>query len=167
MIWLTWRQARAQALVVAGGAAVLLGFLAVTAGGIPDFSDDFIRAFAAERFLVSVYSVASALLLCLPAIIGIFWGAPLVARELEAGTHRLVWSQSVTRTRWLATKLLVTGGVALLIVAVLSLIVTWWAGTLDDAVPAAHQEPGFLRRPRIAPPIVVIRVNWPIALPQF
>ena len=40
-----------------------------------------------------------------PAVIGAFWGAPLVARELEAGTHRLVWNQSVTRTRWLATKL--------------------------------------------------------------
>ena len=36
---------------------------------------------------------------------GVFWGAPLVARELEAGTHRLVWNQSVTRTRWLAIKL--------------------------------------------------------------
>ena len=33
-----------------------------------------------------------------------FWGAPLVARELEAGTHRLIWNQSVTRTRWLVTK---------------------------------------------------------------
>jgi hypothetical protein len=167
MIWLTWRQARAQALVVAGGVAVMLGFLAVTAGGIPDFTDDFIRTFAAERFLVSVYSVASALLLCLPAIIGIFWGAPLVARELEAGTHRLVWSQSVTRTRWLATKLLVTGGVAVLIVAVLSLIVTLWAGALDDAVNAGQQDPGFLGRPRIAPPIFEMRGLAPIGYTAF
>ena len=35
-------------------------------------------------------------------MIGAFWGAPMVARELETGTHRLVWNQSVTRTRWLA-----------------------------------------------------------------
>ena len=48
----------------------------------------------------------------LPALIGVFWGAPLVARELEAGTHRLVWNQSVTRTRWLATKLAVTTALA-------------------------------------------------------
>ena len=47
-----------------------------------------------------------------PALIGAFWGAPLVARELEAGTHRLVWNQSVTRTRWLATKLGLTAAVA-------------------------------------------------------
>ena len=39
------------------------------------------------------------LLLLLPALIGVFWGAPLVARELETGTFRLAWTQSVTRTR--------------------------------------------------------------------
>ena len=44
-----------------------------------------------------------------PALIGMFWGAPLVARELETGTFRLAWTQSVTRTRWLAVKLGVVG----------------------------------------------------------
>ena len=39
---------------------------------------------------------------------GVFWGAPLVARELESGTYRLAWNQSVTRGRWLATKLVVS-----------------------------------------------------------
>ena len=52
------------------------------------------------------------LLLVVPAIIGIFWGAPLVARELETGTYRLAWTQSVTRTRWLAVKLAVVGSPA-------------------------------------------------------
>ena len=45
------------------------------------------------------------LLLAVPGLIGIFWGAPLVTRELEERTDRLVWNQSVTRTRWLAVKL--------------------------------------------------------------
>ena len=45
----------------------------------------------------------------LPGIIGILWGAPLVAQELETGTYRLAWTQSVTRTRWLAVKLGVLG----------------------------------------------------------
>jgi len=43
--------------------------------------------------------------LVVPALIGVFWGAPLIARELETGTFRLAWTQSVTRTRWLAVKL--------------------------------------------------------------
>ena len=30
----------------------------------------------------------------LPALIGIFWGAPLIARELESCTYRLSWTQS-------------------------------------------------------------------------
>ena len=54
-----------------------------------------------------------------PPSSGAFWGAPLVARELEAGTHRLAWNQSVTRTRWLATKLVVTALAAALAVGAL------------------------------------------------
>jgi hypothetical protein len=167
VIWLTWRQTRAQALVVAGGAVALLAFLAVAAGRMPELTDDFISAFAAERLVVSVYTAGITVVLCLPAIVGVFWGAPLVARELEAGTHRLVWNQSVSRTRWLATKLLVTGGAALLIVAVLSLILTWWAGPLDDAVNAGQRDPGFLGRPRIAPPLFEMRGLAPIGYAAF
>ena len=42
-----------------------------------------------------------------------FWVAPLIARELETGTYRLVWTQSVSRLRWISTKLaLVLGATA-------------------------------------------------------
>src|SRR5207248_4248872 len=41
----------------------------------------------------------------LPMLVGVFWGAPLIARELETGTFLLAWTQSVTRRRWLSTKL--------------------------------------------------------------
>lgn len=44
-----------------------------------------------------------------PVVIGLFWGAPVVAKEIERGTHKLVWTQSVPRNRWLAVKL---GGLA-------------------------------------------------------
>jgi len=40
------------------------------------------------------------LLWFLPLFVGLFWGAPLIARELEHGTHRLVWTQGVSRRRW-------------------------------------------------------------------
>ena len=45
------------------------------------------------------------LLLTLPMLAGMFWGAPLVAREIEHGTHRLVWTQGVSRLRWPGTKI--------------------------------------------------------------
>jgi hypothetical protein len=45
-------------------------------------------------------------LFALPALVGVFVGAPLLSRELEQGTHRLVWTQGTTRSRWLRAKLL-------------------------------------------------------------
>jgi hypothetical protein len=68
-----------------------------------------------------------------PAILGAFWGAPLVARELESGTYRLAWTQSVTRTRWLAVKLAIPGLTAIAATALLTLIVSSWANPLDRA----------------------------------
>ena len=66
------------------------------------------------------------LLLVLPMLAGMFWGAPLVARELEHGTHRLVWTQGVSRLRWAATKIgLVSVGV-LVMTAIFAGMLTWW-----------------------------------------
>ena len=48
-----------------------------------------------------------------PAVIGVFWGAPLIARELDTGSYRLVWTQSVTRTRWLAAKITIVGAASI------------------------------------------------------
>ena len=60
-------------------------------------------------------------------MVGLFWGAPLVAAESEAGTTHFAWMQSVTRKRWLAVKV----GWMLLAAAVwggvISALVTWWA----------------------------------------
>jgi hypothetical protein len=63
-----------------------------------------------------------------PVLVGLFWGAPLVAAESEAGTTHFAWMQSVTRKRWLAVKVgwmllaaVVWGGV-------ISALVTWWSG---------------------------------------
>lgn len=78
-------------------------------------------------------TLLGSLVRALPAIIGIFWGAPLVARELESGTYRLAWTQGVSRSRWLAVKLGVIGLASLAVTGLLSLIVTWWASPLDRA----------------------------------
>jgi len=43
-------------------------------------------------------SFVKILLLAAPALIGMFWGAPLIAREFETGTFRLAWTQDVTPT---------------------------------------------------------------------
>ncbi len=75
-----------------------------------------------------------------PAVIGIFWGAPLIAREFEAGTFRLAWTQSVTRTRWLAIKLALTGLAAMAVTEALSLIQAWWAAPISQAARLATRQ---------------------------
>jgi hypothetical protein len=66
------------------------------------------------------------LLLILPMLVGMFWGAPLIAREVEHGTHRLVWTQGISRLRWATTKIgLVSTGV-LVITAIYAGMLTWW-----------------------------------------
>ena len=70
-------------------------------------------------------------LIGVPAFIGAFWGAPLVARELESGTHRLAWTQSVTRTRWLATRIVLTALIAAVLTGAFSLVFTWWSAPFD------------------------------------
>jgi hypothetical protein len=73
------------------------------------------------------------LILGVPVIVGMFWAAPLVAAELETGTYRLAWTQSVTRGRWLAVKLAVVGLASVALAGLLSLIITRWASPLDRA----------------------------------
>ena len=71
----------------------------------------------------------------MPLLPGLFWGAPMVASELETGTHQFAWTQSITRRRWLAVR----AGWLLLAAAVLagavSALVTWWSGP-DNALNA-------------------------------
>ena len=69
-------------------------------------------------------------LIAIPALLGMFLGAPLVARELESGTFRLA-TQSVTRRRWLAVRFALVGGAALVVAGAASWLVTWWFAPLD------------------------------------
>ena len=79
-----------------------------------------------------------------PALIGIFWGAPLLAREFETGTYRLAWTQSVTRSRWLGTKLAVVGLATVILAGLLTLTITWWYRSIDHV--SSNQYALFDRR---------------------
>ena len=148
MIWLTWRQFRAQSvvgavvLVVAVLASVLAGrafaemwtnsgAAACPATGDCPALDSFLSE-ANKSWASAVYGFGAALLYLVPPLVGVFWGAPLVARELEAGTHRLVWNQSVTRVRWLGTKLAILGVASMAFAGLLSLATTLAAQRLDE-----------------------------------
>jgi len=66
-----------------------------------------------------------------PVLIGMFWGAPMVAREIETGSIRLVLMQSVSRSRCLSTILLVVGIGSAVAGGLTSVMVTWWASPWD------------------------------------
>jgi hypothetical protein len=81
----------------------------------------------------ALFLLSTGMILLVPAVIGLFWGAPLIARELETGTAALAWNQSITRTRWLAVKLAVGGLTAMALTEALSLMQTWWAAPISQA----------------------------------
>ncbi|OLF05660.1 ABC transporter permease subunit [Actinophytocola xanthii] len=144
MIWLTWRQFRIPAITLFALVVAFAVLLAMTGPGIAAEYADGIAACAQQgtdcgpfvNNFLNDYQTASlgvsAVALVMPALIGLFWGAPLVSRELEVGTHRLVWNQSITRTRWLVVKMTITGLAAVVVGAVGAVAVTWWASTIDN-----------------------------------
>jgi hypothetical protein len=67
----------------------------------------------------------------IPILIGMFAGAPLLARELESGTFRFAWTQGVGRTRWLAAKLVLLAIPLTLMTYALGQLFTWWLGIVD------------------------------------
>jgi hypothetical protein len=149
MIWFAWRQFRLAACLTLAGLAVIGALLALSGHSIADYwttsgaaacrgaaaCDNAISFFlqdaTSDGLVDHLYNISTVLLYLAPPLVGVFWGAPLVARELENGTHQLAWNQSVTRTRWLATRLAVTGGAALVAVGALAWSVTVWAGHID------------------------------------
>ena len=132
MVWLTWRQHRAQMLVTAGLLAALGVLLLVHGLGADGLPGEALNA----RFQ-SLYTYISWLPV-VPLLVGLFWGAPLLARELERGTHRLAWTQSVTRRRWLTGKLGLLGLVVTVAGLALGAMVSAWL-TSFDGVDAADR----------------------------
>jgi hypothetical protein len=159
MIWVTWRQHRGQAvaclILFAALAAVATGFgipmrSAFNGDGLPaclarsggtgcvtaltSFVDQYARGGPSSALL-------DVLVLAVPGMFGAVVGGTLLGRELEQGTWRLAWSQTVPRTRWLVTKLaLVTGGLVVFGVAV-SVVLAWYYGPLDQVASRAALGP--------------------------
>ena len=148
MIWLTWRQFRAQAITAAAALAAFAVLLGITG---PRLAHQYAISgigschgscgFAADQFLAQldggtywvVYLLGVVVILVTPVVIGIFWGAPLIAREYETGTYHLVWTQSISPSRWLAAKLALTGLAAMAVTEGLSLMQAWWAAPIGRA----------------------------------
>jgi ABC-type transport system involved in multi-copper enzyme maturation permease subunit len=158
MIWVTWRQHRAQAIsmlvllaviavyAVATGAWMRSAFSADGLGGCLARSGGAgcgatITAFF-KKFGGTPTMPAAILAFLIPGFLGAAVGAPVLGAELERGTWQLAWSQAVPRSRWLAVKLgLIMGALAVFGVAV-TLLLTWSRSPLDR-VSIRLQPPPF------------------------
>lgn len=143
MTWLIWRQHRAQVYIGAAALAGLAILLLITGLQMASQYHSALTSCAANgncgnlpnTLFLGNHTVGFLVILTIgvPGLLGLFWGAPLVATELETGTTQFAWMQTITRKRWLAVK---TGWV-LLAAAVwggaVSALVTWWSGP-DNAL---------------------------------
>ena len=149
MLWLTWRQHRWQligtTLLLALYWTYLLGQTIRVRHAIDDCppmdSHEPMSGACQTAYGTTVTNVHNSmgdiLLLgnLLPLAAGMFWGASLLARELEQGTYRLAFMQSVSRHRWLAVKLGVLIAAAALLGAITGAVVRW----SQTAFPALDQ----------------------------
>jgi hypothetical protein len=137
VFWLSFRQFRTQALVAAAALAALAVVVLVVGPQVLHAYHEAVSSGTLDDFVNRYQSTGqwlSGVVLVVPGLIGIFWGAPLVARELESGTFRLAWTQSISRTRWTLCKLGLLGLAGMAVAGLCSLLVTWWASPLDLAV---------------------------------
>ena len=162
MTWLVWRQYRLQAAI---GAALLAAFAAVMiVTGLQMASQwhSVLTTCAASDTCGNLLqgprpSLGSPvghdlviLSVMVPAVLGILWGGPLVAHEIETGTRTFALTQSVTRARWLTVK----AGWLLLAAALwggaVAALVTWWSGP-QNALNADAFQPNYLDQQGINP----------------
>ena len=142
MIWLTWRQLRTQVSVgfaAVTGLAIYLVLLGLStrhaySDGLANCATggacNAARIAFTDRFHTT-FTLLSCLLIAVPGLLGAFWGAPMVARELEDGTFRLAWTQSVTRRSWMAAKLLGVVFSGAVIAGAAAALLTWAAVPYD------------------------------------
>ena len=153
MIWVAWRQHRKQALIeatVISIAALLLllsGYqmihlfkssglakcLTTVGADCSDLRDSFGRHYNGYQFMIPLFLLA-------PVLFGMFFGAPLIAREIENGTHRLAWTQGVTRKRWISTRTGMIVAYAIAGSAALAYLVTWWSRPLVTSGSGRFQQ---------------------------
>ncbi|MDX3506282.1 ABC transporter permease [Streptomyces sp. ATCC51928] len=109
----------------------------ITPCGGPVYQPSYART-STELFL----SDGGTVLLLLAGLIGVFVAGPLIARELESGTFRLAWAQSVSPAHWLAARLAVPAALAVIGLTVLIAVYRWGLWALRG-YPYSHLTPWY------------------------
>ncbi len=153
MAWVTWRQHR----FALAGVAALLGALAVCLwlvglqvhhayaaaaachpAGSAICYDMFSSFSGMDGFLANGF-----ILQAVPALIGAFVGAPVLAREMETGTFRYAWTQGFGRWRWTLAKLVLLAMAVAAAAGLFTLLMSWYYQPYFAAGNQTPQTPLF------------------------
>ncbi|EDY55470.2 conserved hypothetical protein [Streptomyces sviceus ATCC 29083] len=133
MTWLVWRQHRAAFWTILAATVLCTAWMIYQRGQMMDFLDAY--GFPAKNIndaetefqpYAAAFTSVTTGLTAIPVILGVLLGAPLLASDLENGTAKLIAAQSVSRNRWLATKLALAGLVVVVSTVTLSAVFAWW-----------------------------------------
>jgi len=141
MTWVALRQQRLLTLIS-------LAVVAVVAVGMAALWADVSSVLPADLSVLNerydgITGYIPMVMLVLPVLLGMFAGAPLFARELEQGTHVFGLTQSIGRTRWWVTKLLVAGLPLTIAMTLLGLLSAKALGPLSFITTSRMQTPMF------------------------
>jgi hypothetical protein len=126
LAWVTWRQHRATLIglgLFLAAVAALTYLTGIRAHGLSLNLQD--RCLSGRSFIPDCGSLFPPMRgaqlgpLLAPMSIGVFLGAPLLAREYSTGTARFAWTQGTERTQQVVTKLILLGLAALAVGAAL------------------------------------------------
>src|SRR6201987_2732930 len=149
MAWVTWRQHRAAL----GGVAAFLGAFAVylwlTGLQMPHGEAAYCHPAGSLGCAINftgrygeIAIIVSIALQAVPALIGAFIGAPVLASELETGTSRFAWTQGIGRLRWTVGKLVPLAVAVTAVAGAFTVLFAWY----NQPWVAAHYVTPFSAR---------------------
>jgi hypothetical protein len=193
MIWIAWRYQRSVTGALALVALVVVAFTVVTGViqhrymieflGAPCHGREFVTpghgdycGNVYQRYAQSVnfdiyikvagYAIAP--------IVGAILGLLALVNELDHRTVRLVWTQSISRSRWFTAKAAVGAASVAIILVPTAIVLSWWNGTVSDGDLFARQNFGiagwdlvayglFMFALTILVGVVIRRAGWTLA----
>jgi hypothetical protein len=107
-------------------------------------------------------------------LVGAMLGLLALVNELDHRTVRLVWTQSISRSRWFTTKVAVGAFCVVIILAPTAIVLSWWNGAIGDHDIFARQNFGtagwdlvayglFMFALTVLLGVVIRRAGWTLA----
>jgi hypothetical protein len=111
LAWVVWRRYRTTLAATVGILALIAVYLVIDGRRMRSAYHSYLACTPANsakcefiwrnfRDSYGQNGLLATIVVLLPGIVGAFAGAPLLARELESGTFRYIWTQGVGRMRW-------------------------------------------------------------------